>query len=219
MVHCGRIGKGIVGIFGPAWADSNGEAAKFTRNDKAIFVGHIIAEKQRSGTGKRLTRHERAHRCAFIRTGLNQFSNKLAALEREAMVTGKLRHEVRSIVLNTRVATRMECSTMSLAFIVQASPHSIIGNLPNDIVGKRLGRNAQYGPIRQALVGTMRSRKRYLQLTDMMQEVIERASTHHRHTTVKSLRQPFQPIPEIVGYIYSFWCRCKIDQCTIKVEE
>ena len=219
MVHCGRIGKGIVGIFRPAWTDSNGKAAKFTRSDKAIFVGNIVAQEQRPGTGKRLNRHERAHRCTLIRTGPNQFGNELAALERKVIVLGKLRHEMRSVVLNIRVATRVERSAMNLAFIVQPSPHSVIGNLRNDIVGQRLCRMAQDGPIRQALVGTMRSRTRYLQLTDVMQEVIERASTHHRQTTVKSLRQPLQPIPEIVGYIYSFWCRCKIDQSTIKVEE
>ena len=219
MVHCGRIGKSIVGIFRPAWTDCYGETTEFMRCTKAVLVGHVVSEEYGPRAGKGRMGHEGTYGSALVRTRAHQFGNELATLQYEAVRAGKLRHEMRGVFLLSRLRARMERRTMRLGFVVQTDFVGIIGDLRDDMVGQRLRRLAQHTAICQALVGPMGPGAGDGQFPEMMLKIVERASTDKRKPSVKLPTKVFEPPPQSCWHCNPFRRGGEIDESSVKIEK
>jgi len=58
MVHCSRTCKPVTGAAWLAITYQDTAAAKFAYGAKPVFVGDIVPDEDRHGTGERSQRHE-----------------------------------------------------------------------------------------------------------------------------------------------------------------
>ena len=70
-------------------ADEDAEAAQLGSGTEAVFIGQIVAHDDRTRTGERRFRHQRANRIALVGAGRAQLDDHLAALDGKAGAGGE----------------------------------------------------------------------------------------------------------------------------------
>lgn len=212
--------KGEAGASFALVSNQDSEAAKFYTGSKSVFVGHIVAQKYRTGAGERAFLHEGLHGRTFVSALVDQFHHALPGLDRELVLLRKALRKGQSRLTFLRILARMKRAAMRLRFVPKVVLLRELIQLFDHDLREAMWQVAQCRTVCQFSRRSVRSRFRHSKaITKMPGQILQRASADKREPSTETSRQSLKPTDQIIRNRNAVWCLSNLHQRTVKIQK